>query len=102
MIQYPIGQTEALGPWPCSQAKDGKRSRGQSGEQRDQVLSQDLIELCHSAYTLEGKEQRIYPDERTREVKPQLGSTGNSNDYSHWENCVLGSWRGSKGQASIA
>lgn len=70
MTQCPIGQREALGLWPCSRAEGGKRYRGQSGEQRDQVLRQGQNGTMALACLLQGREQKT----------SHPGSTRNSHD----------------------
>lgn len=62
MAQCPIGQTEALGLWPCSRAGDGKRFRGQCGEQGDQVLRKAQNGTMSLVCLLQKRQQKIYPD----------------------------------------
>lgn len=66
-------------------------------------LGKEQTGLCHWACMLGRRGgHRTHPGEGARvtgEVRPQLGSIGNSKDFSPWvSNCVPGSWRGSKDQ----
>lgn len=103
MARCPIGQMRGPGPLALPPASGGNRARGQSGGQEDQVLGQRTnwtVSLGLHAGETGG--HRTHPGEGARvtgEVRPQLGSIGNSKDFSPWvSNCVPGSWRGSKDQ----
>lgn len=65
-----VGQIEAPGLWPCSKAEGGKRSRGQSGEQGDQVLRQGQNGTMSLVCLLQRREQKT----------SHPGSTRNSHD----------------------
>lgn len=100
MAQCPIGQTEALSHWPCSRAEGSKRSRGQSGEQGDQVLRWEQNGTMSLACWLQRKKNRgsiqmgDQGDQGGQTSHP--GNTGNTMTFRKsmsWEACqIQGMW----------